>query len=149
MPSRSFLNTGTNQKVSFIFSPDFWPRTYDILSFSLWFTFRYHADTTSETEVRASRILLSKGAHVTCINVLQQTTSLNLPPMSLSCCYIFHHLAIWGCETGTMAQKRGGAWAEGSGSPGFQPQCNHLWAVWPGQTNEVFADSIFSSVKWR
>lgn len=44
-PSRAFLNTGTNLKASLIFPPDFWPGTHNILSFRLWFTSQYHADT--------------------------------------------------------------------------------------------------------
>ena len=53
--SRAFLNTGTNLKVSFICSPDFWPETHNILPFSVWFTFQYHADISTHQKQKCKQ----------------------------------------------------------------------------------------------
>lgn len=105
-PSRPFLNTGTNLKVSFIFLPDFWPGTRSILSFGLWFASQYHADTILQKQ--AARSLPGKGTLAILIYILQQIRpSFSTFPQCAFSVVPFHHLAIWSCETGRVVQEWG------------------------------------------
>lgn len=93
--SRAFLNTGTNLKVSFICSPDFWPENPQYFAFQCvaYFPISCRHLNTSETEVQAASI--SPKVFMQFSSVSQQLSHQpQLSPVSpLSCC--ISHRAVW------------------------------------------------------
>lgn len=81
-PFYTFLHTGTNLKVSYIFFPGFWPGTHNILSFSLWFTFQ----NIMQTQFTRKRSASSKSTSF---------TSNRRPHLSPSEPSLLLHFIIW------------------------------------------------------
>lgn len=151
--SRAFLNTGTNLKVSFICSPDFWPETHNILPFSVWFTFQYHADISTHQKQKRKQQeyfppkVFMQFSSVSC-NKSNHQPQLSPSESSLLLHFLTGQFGV--VKPNPQSGTAGRQWSRERepSDPGSQYQCpQHLGAGWPRTASEVFAVSIFSTGK--